>query len=85
MVLQQKLLEKADFIVKITGLVMVLPASSDKWKALNNSHKNSNRNHMNRIFYKDIFRSIDLCILRDGNGTIAPLRIFMRRGHKTQR
>ena len=34
MVLQQKLLEKADFIVKITGLVMVLPASSDKWKAL---------------------------------------------------
>ena len=25
---------KSDFIVNITGLVMVLPASSDKWKAL---------------------------------------------------
>jgi len=33
MVLQQKLLEKADFIVTITGPVMVRPASSDKWKA----------------------------------------------------
>ena len=33
MVLQQKPLEKADFIVKITGPVMVRPASSDKWKA----------------------------------------------------
>ena len=33
MVLQQKPLEKADFIVTITGPVMVRPASSDKWKA----------------------------------------------------
>ena len=33
MVLQQKPLEEADFIVKITGPVMVRPASSDKWKA----------------------------------------------------
>ena len=33
MVLQQKPLEKAYFIVKITGPVMVRPASSDKWKA----------------------------------------------------
>ena len=37
MVPQQKLLEKADFIVRITGPVMVRPllrpASSDKWKA----------------------------------------------------
>ena len=37
MVLQQKPLEKADFIVKITGPVRVRaglrPASSDKWKA----------------------------------------------------
>ena len=33
MVLQQKPLEKADFIVTITGPVMVGPASSDKWKA----------------------------------------------------
>ena len=33
MVLQQKPLEKADFIVKITGPVMVRLASSDKWKA----------------------------------------------------
>ena len=33
MVLQQKPLEKADFIVKITGLVVVdRLASSDKWK-----------------------------------------------------
>ena len=32
MVLQQKPLEKADFIVKITGPVMVRLASSDKWK-----------------------------------------------------
>ena len=33
MVLQQKPLEKADFIVKITDPVMVQLASSDKWKA----------------------------------------------------
>ena len=33
MVLQQKPLEKADFMVIITGPVMVRPASSDKWKA----------------------------------------------------
>ena len=33
MVLQQKLLEKADFIVTITGPVMVGLVSSDKWKA----------------------------------------------------
>ena len=33
MVFQQKTLEKADFIVKMTGLAMVRPASSDKWKA----------------------------------------------------
>ena len=32
MVLQQKPLEKADFIVKITGPVMVRLASSGKWK-----------------------------------------------------
>ena len=32
MVLQQKPLEKADFIVKITCPVMVRLASSDKWK-----------------------------------------------------
>ena len=30
MVFQQKFLEKADFIVKMTGLAMVGPASSDK-------------------------------------------------------
>ena len=33
MVLQQKPLETADFMVIITGPVMVRPASSDKWKA----------------------------------------------------
>ena len=33
MVLQQKLLEKAYFIVKMTDLVMVWPTSSDFWKA----------------------------------------------------
>ena len=33
MVFQQKPLEKADFIVKLTGLEMVWPTSSDKWKA----------------------------------------------------
>ena len=33
MVLQQKPLEKADFIVKMTGPAMVRPASSDKWEA----------------------------------------------------
>ena len=31
-VIQQKLLEKAYFIVKMTGLVMVWPASSVFWK-----------------------------------------------------
>ena len=30
---QQKPSEKADFIVKMTGPVMVRPASSEKWKA----------------------------------------------------
>ena len=30
MVFQQKLLEKADFIYKLTGWAMVWPASSDK-------------------------------------------------------
>ena len=34
MVFQQKPLEKADFTDKITGLAVVRPASSDKWKAL---------------------------------------------------
>ena len=33
MVVQQKLLEKADFIIKPTGRAMVRLASSDKWKA----------------------------------------------------
>ena len=33
-VFQQKLLGKAYFIFKLTGQPMVLPASSDKWKAL---------------------------------------------------
>ena len=32
MVFQQKLLENADFIFKLTGTAMVRPASSDKWK-----------------------------------------------------
>ena len=30
---QQKPLEKADFIVKLSGLAMARPTSSDKWKA----------------------------------------------------
>ena len=34
MVFQQKLLEKAYFIVKMIGPVIVWPASSDFWKAL---------------------------------------------------
>ena len=33
MVFQQKPLEKADFIVKMTGLAMVWPIISDFWKA----------------------------------------------------
>ena len=33
MVFQEKLLEKADFIFKMTDPAMVRPASSDKWKA----------------------------------------------------
>ena len=33
MVVQQKLLEKAYFIIKPTGRAVVRPASSDKWKA----------------------------------------------------
>ena len=33
MVFQEKLLEKAFFIVKMTGPAMVLPRSSDLWKA----------------------------------------------------
>ena len=38
MVFQEKLLEKADFIFKLTGPAMVRPASSDKWKALLDSY-----------------------------------------------
>ena len=33
MVFQQKLLERAYFIFKLSGRAMVRPASSDKWKA----------------------------------------------------
>ena len=33
MVFQQKLLDKASFIFKLTGRAKVRPASSDKWKA----------------------------------------------------
>ena len=33
MVFQQKLVEKASFIFKLTGRAKVQPASSDKWKA----------------------------------------------------
>ena len=32
MVFQQKPLEKADFMVKMTGSAMMRPASSEKWK-----------------------------------------------------
>ena len=34
-------------------------------QSLNNNHMNSHRNHMNRIFYKNIFKSLDLCVLTD--------------------
>ena len=33
-------------------------------KSLNNNYINSHRNHMNRIFYKNIFKSLDLCVHR---------------------
>ena len=33
MVVQQNILEKAYFIIKLTGRAMVRPASADKWKA----------------------------------------------------
>ena len=33
MIFQQKILEKAYFIFKLTGQAIVRPASSDKWKA----------------------------------------------------
>ena len=65
MVLQQKLLEKADFIVNITGLVMVLPASSDKWKALcvvkQQPQEQPQKSHEQDILQKllQIDRSID--------------------------
>ena len=36
-----------------------------KYLSLNNSHMNSHRNHTDRIFYKNVFRSIDLCVLQD--------------------
>ena len=36
-----------------------------KYASLKSSHKDSHRNHANRIFYKKIFRSIDLFVLRD--------------------
>ena len=36
-----------------------------KYASLKSSHKNSHRNHTNRIFCKKIFRSIDLFVLRD--------------------
>ena len=39
MVVQQKLLEKAYFIIKPTGRAMVQPASSDEWKAPQDWHE----------------------------------------------
>ena len=36
-----------------------------KYLSLNNSHMNSHRNHTDRIFYKNVFRSIDLYVLQD--------------------
>ena len=58
MVVQQKLLEKAYFIIKPTGRAMVRPASSDKWKAPLDSgfHKHKfpgfrNPNHLTRGGY----------------------------------
>ena len=36
-----------------------------KYVSLNNLHMNSHRNHTDRMFYKNILRSIDLCVLQD--------------------
>ena len=37
------------------------------YASLNNNLFNSHRNHTNRIFYQNMFRSIDLCVLRDAS------------------
>ena len=44
--------------------------------SLNNSHKNSNRNHTNRIFYKNIFRSIDRSIFASYGTETELLRLW---------
>ena len=36
-----------------------------KYVSLNNLHMSSHRNHTDRMFYKNILRSIDLCVLQD--------------------
>ena len=36
-----------------------------KYVSLNNLHMNSHRNHTDRMFYKNILRSINLCVLQD--------------------
>ena len=38
----------------------------NKYASLNNSYDNSHRNHMNRIFYENIFRSIDRSLRSTG-------------------
>ena len=57
----------------------------EKYASLNNSH----RNHTNRIFYKNIFRSIDQSILASfrthAMNLCASLGIFMCQGCRTQR
>ena len=77
MVLQQKLLEKADFIVKITGLVMVLPASSDKWKALcvvkQQPQEQQQKSHQQDILQRHL--QIDRSIFASYGTEAEPLRL----------
>ena len=55
------------------------------YESLNNSHKNSRRNHPNRISTKTSSnQSIDLCVLRDQTKNyFASLGIFMRQERRT--
>ena len=55
------------------------------YESLNNSHKNSHRNHTNRISTKTSSdQTIDLCVVRDQTTNyFASLGIFMRQGRRT--
>ena len=69
--------------LKFTSSMIKHNKDSKNYALLNNSHKNSHRNHTNRILYKNIFRSINQSL--HPTCYFASLGILMRQGHRMQR